>query len=51
MKKHDFLHFDTNSLKLRFMKKYCGGSDHKLMCLLWSQNFKIGCVSIIKYDF
>ena len=46
MKKSDSLHVDTNLLKLKvYQKKYWDGRGHKLVCPLWLQKSKIGCIS------
>ena len=45
MKKADFLHVDTYSLKFqKLVEKYWGGRGHKWFFPLWLQNSKIYCI-------
>ena len=41
----DFLHVDTNSHKLKLIKKILGGCGQKWVWLPWSHDTKIGCIS------
>ena len=44
MKWPDFLHVNTNSLKLKVDQKILGGHGQKWVWLVWSQDSKIDCI-------
>ena len=44
MKQSDFLHADTNSLKLKVDQNFLDGHGQKWMWPVWSQDSKIDCI-------
>ena len=45
MKQPDFLHVDTNSHKLKWIKNFWGKRGQRWVWTAWSQDSKIDCIS------